>query len=71
MIIYLIKEAELQGLDIKKIKGQKQLWFYLRFIGEESNINLNASDHPEFGEYKWMTPEELVNQCIPFKNQNL
>ena len=36
----------------KDIIGQKQIWFALKFLGKESEINLNYDIHPEFDEYK-------------------
>ena len=34
-----------------KFRGQKQKWFIVKFIGDESEINLNTK-HPEFIEWK-------------------
>lgn len=46
------------------VKGQKQKWF-LCSIGT-SIINLKTS-HPEFGDYKWATSDEVMDACIEFK----
>ena len=47
-----------------KYRGQKQKWFIVRFIGEESEININTKN-PEFIEWKWidinLLPELIVN----------
>src|SRR3954447_24743516 len=29
-------------------RGQKQIWFLLRMVGRDCNINLRLTDHPEF-----------------------
>ena len=36
-----------------KFRGQKQKWFLVRFLGNESEINLKTK-HPEFIEWKWI-----------------
>ena len=49
--------------------GQKQLWFLLRFIGEESAVHLDASDTPEFEEWRWVDYWHPVEEVIFFKRQ--
>ena len=49
-----------------KYRGQEQKWFCLRFLGQDTMINLDT-DHPEFLDWKWIEPEELTNLVIPFK----
>ena len=49
-----------------KYKGQKQKWFVMRFLGKESEINLNTKK-PEFFEWKWIDLEEITNVVVEFK----
>ena len=49
-----------------KFRGQKQKWFIVRFIGNESEINLKTK-HPEFIEWKWIEIEELTKVIVDFK----
>lgn len=49
-----------------KFRGQKQQWFLMRFIGDESLINLKT-EHPEFGRWKWSTQDQLIEEIVPFK----
>ena len=49
-----------------KFRGQKQKWFITRFLGQESEINLNTK-HPEFIEWKWLAPEKLPDVIVDFK----
>ncbi|RYE06091.1 MAG: RNA pyrophosphohydrolase [Rickettsiaceae bacterium] len=49
-------------------KGQKQKWFLIRFIGSDSDININT-DTPEFGEWRWSSSSELPKVIIPFKRK--
>ena len=47
--------------------GQKQKWYLLRLADEESRINLNATDSPEFDRWQWVSYWYPVNQIIDFK----
>ena len=49
-----------------KYRGQKQLWFVLRFKGPESAINIDT-DHPEFAQWKWTDSAGLVSDIVSFK----
>ncbi|CAL5029163.1 unnamed protein product [Urochloa decumbens] len=50
-------------------KGQAQKWFLFRFTGNDDEINLNGdgSEKPEFGEWTWMTPQEVIEKAVEFK----
>lgn len=48
-------------------KGQRQKWFIIEFQGEDQDIDLNTH-HPEFSNWQWMTPQELLAFVIPFKS---
>jgi putative (di)nucleoside polyphosphate hydrolase len=48
-------------------RGQKQIWFLLQLMGRDSDMNLRATDHPEFDAWRWneyWVPLEVV---IEFK----
>ena len=49
-----------------KFRGQKQKWFITRFLGRDSEINLNTK-HPEFIEWKWLEPIKLPDVIVDFK----
>ena len=49
-----------------KYKGQKQKWFLLKFLGNDSQINL-AQDHAEFHTFEWVSINESLNRVVPFK----
>ena len=49
-----------------KYRGQKQIWFALRFTGQDKDINLET-DHPEFKRWKWVALEEIAELIVPFK----
>ena len=49
-----------------KFKGQNQKWFIMRFIGNESEINIQTKK-PEFLDWKWIDLEDLTKIAVPFK----
>jgi putative (di)nucleoside polyphosphate hydrolase len=49
-----------------KYRGQKQLWFLMRFNSSDDKISI-ASEHPEFAQWKWSAPTNLVAEIVPFK----
>ena len=48
-----------------KYKGQTQKWFIMRFIGQDSEININTK-HPEFLEWKWVELSEITKLVVNF-----
>jgi len=51
-----------------KYRGQKQKWFIVKFIGMESEININTK-FPEFIEWKWIDMNLLPSLIVNFKKQ--
>jgi putative (di)nucleoside polyphosphate hydrolase len=51
-----------------KYKGQRQRWFLIKFLGPDSEINLNQK-FAEFNEWKWVDIDELSNLIVPFKKE--
>ena len=50
-----------------KYRGQRQKWVAMSFTGLDSDINLYASDHPEFDAWEWMLPARCLQEIISFK----
>lgn len=50
-----------------KYRGQEQHWFLGRFLGEDTDIDLEAHDPPEFNAWRWVAPELLPELIVPFK----
>lgn len=50
-------------------KGQAQKWFLFKFTGKEEEINLlgDGSEKPEFNEWRWMFPEQVLERAVDFK----
>ena len=49
-----------------RFKGQTQKWFVMRFIGDDSEININTKK-PEFLDWKWIDLEDLTKIAVNFK----
>jgi putative (di)nucleoside polyphosphate hydrolase len=67
-IYYDVPEKNLPSRWQGKYIGQKQKWFLVRFTGDESEIDLEIHK-PEFSEWKWTTPEFLIEKTPPFKTE--
>jgi len=47
-------------------RGQRQLWFVMRFMGSDDEINLHTK-HAEFSEWKWSKLECITSLIVEFK----
>ena len=58
----------LRGKAFKgRYRGQRQRWFALRFLGDDSDIRLDADPHPEFDAWRWAPLSDLPDLAVPFK----
>ena len=46
--------------------GQRQRWFLMRFLGRDTDIDLNTP-HPEFRSFMWVDPWRLPELIVAFK----
>jgi len=49
-----------------KYKGQKQKWFLMKYLGDNSEINIKTSK-PEFLEWKWIDLDMITDVVVDFK----
>lgn len=49
--------------------GQKQKWFLLKLITNENQINLLATDTPEFDSWAWVTYWYPISKVVTFKRR--
>lgn len=52
-----------------RYRGQKQKWFAVRFTGTDRDIDLQATGHAEFSDWKWVTLKQLPTLIVPFKRK--
>lgn len=50
-----------------RYKGQEQTWVAMRFTGADSDIVLDADEHPEFKQWRWVKLKETIDLIVPFK----
>jgi putative (di)nucleoside polyphosphate hydrolase len=49
-----------------RYRGQRQIWFLMRFLGGDGDINIDTAT-PEFRAWRWVDIDELVDLIVPFK----
>lgn len=47
--------------------GQKQVWFMLRLLADESEVKLDLTSHPEFDHWRWVDYWRPVKDVVHFK----
>ena len=65
-LTYILPENLIGIIWKGKFKGQIQKWFIMRFIGNDSEINIKTKK-PEFLDWKWITVEDLPKVAVKFK----
>lgn len=58
------------GVFRGKYRGQEQTWFALRFLGQDSDINLSGEHEPELPEFvawRWQELAETPQLIVEFK----
>ncbi len=48
-------------------KGQKQVWFAFRFLGDDAEIDLSAHGEVEFSAWRWAELDEALESVVEFK----
>ena len=47
--------------------GQKQLWYCLRLLGEDSDVHLDLAGKPEFDGWRWVSYWHPLEEVVAFK----
>jgi putative (di)nucleoside polyphosphate hydrolase len=63
---YELPESLIGKIWKGKYRGQKQKWFVVKFLGDESEININTIN-AEFMEWKWIDINLLPDLIVLFK----
>ncbi len=51
-----------------KYRGQRQTWFLMRFLGSDTDVNIETQ-HQEFRSWRWVAPDALESLIVPFKKE--
>ncbi len=49
-----------------RYRGQKQKWVLMRYLGRDDQVQIDT-EHPEFSDWCWLPPDEVLEQIVPFK----
>lgn len=49
--------------------GQKQRWFMLRLVGDETDVRLDCTDQPEFDNWRWVSYWRPLHEVVFFKRK--
>ncbi len=49
--------------------GQKQRWFALRLVGDETSVQLDACQKPEFDGWRWVDYWKPADEVVFFKRE--
>ncbi len=61
---------DLVGVALKgRYRGQRQKWFAMRFLGDDSEIDISghAGGKPEFESWRWAPADMVPKLIVPFK----
>lgn len=47
--------------------GQKQMWYLLRLTGNDDDVKLDASEQPEFDDWRWVDYWYPMEEVVSFK----
>lgn len=47
--------------------GQKQIWYMLRFLGDDEDVRFDRSERPEFDRFRWVDYWEPAFDVVYFK----
>ena len=65
-IHYDLPKDLIEKLWSGKYKGQRQRYYLLRFLGRDNQINIDSKE-PEFSAWKWIDPDDLLDNIVAFK----
>ena len=48
---------------------RRQIWFAMRFTGEDSEVDLEHHEEVEFDAWRWADIDEAMGLVVPFKRE--
>jgi len=64
---YWLPEKFIRQNSMPLCIGQKQIWYLLKLVADEANINLGCSKKPEFDRWEWIDYWSPARKVIDFK----
>jgi putative (di)nucleoside polyphosphate hydrolase len=66
---YRLPKRLIRHSSIPVCIGQKQVWYMLRLLGDESDLKLNTSETPEFDRWRWVDYWLPLREVVSFKRK--
>lgn len=64
---YWLPEKFIRHNSVPLCIGQKQIWYLLKLVADETNVNLGHSKNPEFDHWEWTDYWSPARKVIDFK----
>jgi putative (di)nucleoside polyphosphate hydrolase len=64
---YWLPEKFIRQNSLPLCIGQKQIWYCLKLVADETNVNLAHSKKPEFDHWEWIDYWSPASKVIDFK----
>lgn len=64
---YWLPEKFIRHNSMPLCIGQKQIWYLLKLVADETNVNLGYSRKPEFEHWEWIDYWSPASKVIDFK----
>ncbi len=68
-LAYSFPPTHRRGRTQERWLGQRQIWFALRFTGEDSEFDLSGDGAPEFDAWRWSALDEVIDVVVEFKHE--
>ena len=66
---YLLPEQFIRKNTLPLCIGQKQKWFLLRLLSDDTHIQLDRFEKPEFNQWRWVDYSLPVTEVVEFKRE--
>ena len=66
---YRLPEKYIRRNSLPLCIGQKQIWYLLQLVGDETNVSLNRHRKPEFDDWQWVEYWEPLKTVVYFKRK--
>jgi putative (di)nucleoside polyphosphate hydrolase len=66
---YQLPERYIRKYSSPLCIGQKQIWYILRLVADESNFSFNHCEKPEFDAWRWVDYWQPLNEVVYFKRK--
>jgi putative (di)nucleoside polyphosphate hydrolase len=66
---YKLPEKYIRKKSLPLCIGQKQIWFVLRLVADETNVRFDCGEKQEFDDWKWVDYWDPLKDVIYFKRK--